>query len=1289
MRVVYALVGSIVATVALAAPSLVYPLQAQRPPVARLGAPWTFTILPGTFSGSSSLSISSTLPSWATFNAASGTFSGTPPASQSALGSTQVTVVAESAPGSGSASDSFTLLVDDPSNDPPPYIRLPIADQLASAAAVSGGGSLTPDGALKVPPQWSFSFGFQQYTAENSAMEKMYYSACERGTTTLPSWIKFDNSTVTFYGLAPYQKGNLEVVLFASSRFGYGDVAQTFRIDVVDHSFELLGSAALQANHSTFGPLPSVNVTPGGPVNYVVPLDGFRIDNSTISRANLSSVSVNFASANLSSDLTFDAASLTITGDVPATFATGGSPLPIPLTFVDQYNDSLATTVALVVSPSLFNLSALPGTIDVQAGQKFSQDLTPYLAPSSASSSNRRRALPPALNGTNSTATISPSAAASWLSFDSSSFSLTGTAPSLNSSLSISNASVVVDATAPSTGAISRATFVVQVVKGEGNTTAPTGGSSGHSLSHDAKLGLGLGLGLGIPLLIALVLLALWYYRRHRDSRAGGAGGAGPAKRRSSAGLVISHPRPLAPASASVFGGASTVTVVTPSLHVGDKEWGEKDVGEKKDESMALPTSVVQHAASPAATASTSTSTATPGLPSFLQQPPPPQPKRFDVMGVLFRSESGASILDSIRAGVTGKGKGKGKAKERDQSQRSLPQETSLFGLGIDEATGEAKRIVVVSEGGKTDGNRRSTYRENSGGSARTGTPTDSAGRAIGASGRVSSWESGASSSLFYSSSGSRSGSDTGSTGPHRRTTSRSGSFGSPASLASMSSSRRVGATPASVPQRRRDFLPLPLKSPTASPGSSPALSPTRDTYDVTHSSGSLDRAAGGLERADSGETEESAYDGADVSDPAGGIRMVASHSDSSSGQGRMDDSVERSEMLLEESVVYDESRHFQQFSSPSRSGSYPSDSPSVESFQRPPPRLVPFTSERRPPPFSRTFTSQASLAARRPSEPMSAEDVHYDDDAVEDAWEEDEEGRPRSGVYAPPDWEGSPTTSVVFYPRASQPPSSHQRDTMRYPSGSAYSYHSRTSFDTDADGQKLSGSGMRYVGSVASTVPSPYMPSPSARGSGSHYSHDVTGTPRSDVFSSTSRQSTEATSRPRSSVSHKRASSYLEPLRVQLYVNEPFRFVPRLDPPPFASITSSPGRGGPPRATYSAWIEVSSLDADQAQLFANEGTEDGLAPLPEWVRFDGSSIEMHGLARRGDAGAWPVVVVERKALRTPGSPSRSGKRRSRDDEDSTEQIVGRFELIVGDRHVDALGEGEEGEEGELRLVTY
>lgn len=1288
MHILHALLVCILATVALAAPSLVYPLQAQRPPVARLGAPWTFTILPGTFSGSSSLSLLTTLPSWATFDAASGTFSGTPPASQSALGSTQVTVVAKPASGSGSGSDSFTLLVDDPANDPAPYIRLPLSEQLASAAAVSGGGSLTPDGALKVPPQWSFSFGFQQYTAENSAMEKMYYSAYERGTTTLPSWIQFDNSTVTFYGLAPYNKGDFEFVVFASSRFGYGDVAQTFRIEVVDHSFELLGSAALLANHSAFGPLPSVNVTPGGPVNYVVPLDGFRIDNSTISRANLSSVSANFAPANLSSDLTFDAATLAITGNVPATSATGGTPLSIPLTFVDQYNDSLATTVALVVSPSLFNVSALPATIDVQSGKKFAQDLTPYLSPSASSS--RRRALPSALTGANLTATISPSAAASWLSFDPSSFALTGTAPSLNSTDAISNASVVVDATAPSTGAISRATFVVQVVEGQGNTTAPTGGSGGHGLSHDAKLGLGLGLGLGIPLLIALVLLALWYYRRHRDQRAVGAG-AGPTKRRSSGGLVISHPRPLTPASASVFGGASTVTVVTPSPQMGEKEWVEKDLDEKKDESMALPITVVhhaqvdQHAASPSATASTST--ATPGLPSFLQQPPAPQPKRFDVMGMLFRSESGGSILDSIRAGVTGKGKGK--AKEREMSQRSLPQETSLYGLGIDEAEAdEARRIVVVSEGGKAGDNRRSTYRENSGGSVRTGTPTGSAGRAIGASGRVSSWESGASSSLFYSSSGSRSGSVTGSTGPHRRTTSRSGSFGSPASLASLSSSRRVGATPASIPQRRRDFLPLPLKSPTTSPGSSPAPSPTRDTYDVTHSAGSLDRAAGGLEREDSGETEESAYDGADVSDPAGGIRMVASHSDSSSGEGRMDDSVERSEMLLEESVVYDESRHFQQFSSPSRSGSYPSDSPSVESFQRPPPRLVPFTSERRPPPFSRTFTSQASLAARRPSEPTSAEDVHYDDDAVEDAWEEDEEGRPKSGVYAPPDWEGSPTTSVVFYPRASQSPPSQQRDTMRYPSGSAYSYRSRTSFDTDVDGQRLSGGGMRYVGSVVSTVASPYMPSPSARGSGSHYSHDLTGTPRSDVFSSTSRQSTEATSRPRSSVSHKRASSYLEPLRVQLYVNEPFRFVPRLDPPPFASITSSPGRGGPPRAIYSAWIDVSSLDADQAQLFVNEETEDGLAPLPEWVRFDGSSIEMHGLARRGDAGAWPVVVLERKVLRTPGSPSRSGKRRSRDDEDSTEQVVGRFDLVVGDRHVETLGEGEE-EEGELRLVTY
>lgn len=187
---ILAVLCSTLSTVIAAPPTLVYPLQAQRPPVARAGSNWTFALHEGTFSAAGSanativhLSLASTLPSWCTFDEATRTFYGTP--GKGDLGSTIVSVNAAAAgDGDGATTTtqgSFTLLVVDPKTDPTPTVQLPLAQQLASAAAVSGGGTLTPDGSLKVPPKWSFSFGFEWYTISSSAGDSMFWTAYQKG----------------------------------------------------------------------------------------------------------------------------------------------------------------------------------------------------------------------------------------------------------------------------------------------------------------------------------------------------------------------------------------------------------------------------------------------------------------------------------------------------------------------------------------------------------------------------------------------------------------------------------------------------------------------------------------------------------------------------------------------------------------------------------------------------------------------------------------------------------------------------------------------------------------------------------------------------------------------------------------------------------------------------------------------------------------------------------------------------------------------------------------------------
>ncbi|KWU44725.1 hypothetical protein RHOSPDRAFT_17672 [Rhodotorula sp. JG-1b] len=1308
LGVILALLCSTLSTVIAAPPTLVYPLQAQRPPVARAGSNWTFALLEGTFSAAAAaagpanatvaISLASTLPSWCTFDEPTRTFYGTP--GKGDLGSTAVSVNAAAAgdgDGTETTQGSFALLVVDPETDPRPTVQLPLAQQLASAAAISGGGTLTPDGSLKVPPKWSFSFGFEWYTISSSAGDPMFWTAYQKGTTTLPSWITFDNSTMTFNGLAPNpaQKGSWTLVLGASDHYGYVDVWQEFDLVVSEHSFEVLGSNAADANNTLAqGVLPPLNATVGGPVNYTINLDGFRIDNSTITRSNLSSVSADFSRASLgpSSDalqLETNTSALTITGTVPANINSSSSPGLVELTFVDQYNDTLQTNISIRIVPSLFDTSKFPATFGVKEGSNFSEDLSSFVA---KSASQRKRSLPSSLSTTNLSLSVSPASASSWIALDPSSFTLYGKAPS-----SGTNATATLDALDPATGAISRASFLF-TVNADGSGTKTSGGdeSAGHGgLSQAAKLGLGLGLGLGLPFLIALLVLLFCCYRRRK--RGGAAttmsGGKGPAGGRGGAfnGLVISNPRPLSvgatspeTAGSSAY-GASTVTVVTPS-HEQERKSGEKDMVEKPAR-LSPPVGTAWATTTTTRTAPTlPTSTAPDFARNAAERESPQRPRRFDVMGMLFRSESGGSILDSIRRA---KIKGKGKAEEDEDAPPvpTLPHEhrSSMYGLALGDHG--ASDVIVVADGGRGPGGdeggerRKSTYRE------ATSSPHGSEGSialaggrlqdvtGLSGSGRVSSWESGASSSLFYSSSASKSA--TGSTGPHRRTASRGGSLGSQASFGSTSSlgsgGRRGGAP--SIPQRRRDFMPIATQSPLATLDQSYDASRAFGGPDVSTTSSGMYHHDGSVARLGSDDLLDE-------------IRIVGSHSGSTSGSsaGPFND-------LTNHTAAQD-------YSAASREYSFPATEPSQDSL--PAPRFVPFTSERRSVPYGAAFASQASLAAAQSGIDEGTEEEQFDQDAVEDAWEdegqfadEDDRPRPRSGVYVPTDGQGSPTTAAVYYP-----------------SGSVYS---RASVDTGADSQRLSaavgggGGGMRYVGSVASTNVSPQVGSSPRYSGASHYSRDP-GTPRSDIFSIASSQPTAATSNGpartsdasggdgRTSWAQKRASSYLEPLRVPVQVDEAFRFVPRLDPPPFASITSSPGRNGPPRATYSAWIDLSRLDDNDDEYGQPEGEEGAgraaLAPLPDWVRFDPDRIEMHGRAGADDRGSWPVVVIERKSLRTPGSPTRvrTAKERSEDNDDVQEQVVGRFELVVQSL-LDEQGSEEmlheRGDVGELRIVSY
>lgn len=475
-----ALAFALLVTLGICAPApanLVYPLQEQRPPVARVNETWSWTLLPGTFNASSgsTLTLSSrALPSWASFDAATWTFAGFPALND--VGSRTITVQANVSGVAQGTSDIFTLLVLDA---PAAYVNLALRAQLPSASSLGDGTVLTQDGALQVPPNWSFSLGFQQYTFQDEARNLIYYTAYQQGTTELPTWLRFDNRTVTFDGLAPIARGEYTITLFGSDQFGFGDVQQTLAISVGYHSFEIVTT------------LPTINSSAGGLVSYTVPISGLILDNSTVPSANVS-VSASLAAFPF---LAFDPASRLLSGTLPSTL--GPSNLSIPFTFTDSYDDTINVTVPLAIQAPLFATAALP-LLTVYTGQYFSANLTTYATSPDATY----------------TATVSPAAAQDWLKLDDKPLIISGTAPSHTPTFG--NATIVFTALDPVTGVQNNATLFVAVAKYSSGTS--TSGSlpsatgalhpSPHGLAKSAKLAIGLTLGLGFLLL--LLCLVLW-----------------------------------------------------------------------------------------------------------------------------------------------------------------------------------------------------------------------------------------------------------------------------------------------------------------------------------------------------------------------------------------------------------------------------------------------------------------------------------------------------------------------------------------------------------------------------------------------------------------------------------------------------------------------------------------------------------------------------------------------------------------------------------------------------------
>ncbi|KAH9819728.1 hypothetical protein DFH28DRAFT_925060 [Melampsora americana] len=429
--------------------SVVYPLSDQRPPVARVGVPFLWSILPGTFNssvGNAGVTYSATnLPAWASFKSDVATIQGTPDASH--LGSISVVITAHASDNSNSVSDKFNLLVVD---SPPPRVKRPLDTQLGDGAVIGSAKYNHATKGITVPPNWSWSIGLLPDTFVTNSGSEIYYSAFEAGTTTLPNWIKFNTNTATFDGVSPNEQSDVTIVLYGSDHLGYGDLSQTFTFTVTQHTLDLLQ------------PLPPINATAQSIINYVIPMVHFNVDGSPRNSTTPVSETVDLSATPY---LIHDKDQHSISGTLPESLlAQTNVTIPIIFTTPSCHNN-VSTQVVLRVLPGLFTAPVLPA-LRVQAGQDFSLDLSQY-------TSN--------LNATYSLAQISPPEAQDWIHFTTYPLTLSGTPPE---SYNDQNAPVTVTLEGTGlNGLRSSAELPFQF-----DAQSPSSSSSGSSLSDGGKM---------------------------------------------------------------------------------------------------------------------------------------------------------------------------------------------------------------------------------------------------------------------------------------------------------------------------------------------------------------------------------------------------------------------------------------------------------------------------------------------------------------------------------------------------------------------------------------------------------------------------------------------------------------------------------------------------------------------------------------------------------------------------------------------------------------------------------
>ncbi|TIA17907.1 hypothetical protein D6C80_03748 [Aureobasidium pullulans] len=336
-------------TLASALPQVAFPFNSQVPSVARANEAYAFQLAPTTFvSGDGSTLVYSLLsaPAWLSLESTTRTLYGTP--GQGNTGPNVFKIVATG--NDGSANMDCTLVV---ASNRAPTLAGNISSDLARSGPLSGPTTLL------LQPSTAFAITFSDDLFGDPGTIKSYY-ATMADRTPLPSWLKFESSSLTFWGMTPVLVTGSQtygVDFIASDVAGFAGATTTFSLLISSNQLAF----DTQTENITVTPEESVTL---GPFRRRLQINGGQISDSQIQRA----------VAKAPKWLIFQNSSLELTGTPPQGFESQ----TISITVTDTYGDTAVKNIFLrSANASLFDHKI--GNLTATAGKPFSYTLAPSL----------------------------------------------------------------------------------------------------------------------------------------------------------------------------------------------------------------------------------------------------------------------------------------------------------------------------------------------------------------------------------------------------------------------------------------------------------------------------------------------------------------------------------------------------------------------------------------------------------------------------------------------------------------------------------------------------------------------------------------------------------------------------------------------------------------------------------------------------------------------------------------------------------------------------------------------